>query len=106
MDSYIRKIREESPTLNEVVFLNHASRGPLHGKTLNAAYNYLEKWKLFDFRESKDILLGTREKFASLINASKEEVIFTPDVTHGSKLVANMMDYDKDSITFAYGMIM
>ena len=102
MDSYIRKIREESPTLNEVVFLNHASRGPLHGKTLNAAYNYLEIWKLFDFRESKDILLGTREKFASLINASKEEVIFTPDVTHGSKLVANMMDYDKDSNIVCY----
>ena len=102
MDSYISKIREESPTLNEIVFLNHASRGPLHGRTMEAAHSYLEKWKFFDFTECKDVLLGAREKFAKLINASKEEVTFSPDVTHGSKLVASMMNYDKNSNIVCY----
>ena len=102
MDSYISKIREDSPTLNEVVFLNHASRAPLHGRTMEAVNRYLEKWKFFDFSDNRDVRLGAREKFAKLINATKEEVTFSPDVTHGSKLVASMMNYDKNSNIVCY----
>jgi len=32
MDSYITKIREESPTFQKHIYLNHASTGPLHAR--------------------------------------------------------------------------
>ena len=73
VDNYIQKIREESPTLQKKTFLNHASRGPLHGITREAIAEYCAYWGEFDFEESNKVFQEARGKFAKLINAKEEE---------------------------------
>ncbi len=102
MDSYIEKIRSESPTLNELIYLNHASTGPLHGRTARAITNFMDCWKKSDFTEPREARDKIRKQFGELINASPEEITFTPDVTHGSKIAANVLNYDKDSNIVCY----
>ncbi len=102
MDSYIQKIREDSPTLNQSIYLNHASTGPLHGRTAEALRKYTEFWEKSDFEEPSIVRENIREQFAQLINGSKEEITFTPDVTHGTKIAVNLMNYDKDSNIVCY----
>ena len=102
MDPYILKIREESPTLQKSIYLNHASTGPLHGRTADAVRKYAEFWANSDFEEASTTREYIREQFAQLINGSKEEITFTPDVTHGTKIAVNLMNYDKDSNIVCY----
>ena len=102
MDSYIQKIREESPTLNKSIYLNHASTGPLHGRTAEALRKYAEFWENSDFEEASTVRENIKEQFAKLINGSKEELTFTPDVTHGTKIAVNLMNYDKHSNIVCY----
>lgn len=102
MDGYIEKLREDSPTLKELTFLNHASTGPLHGRTLNAMHEYLDFWKKFDFTEARNKKEESRAIFAKLINAKKEEITFTSDVTQGTNIALNVMNYDKKSNIVCY----
>lgn len=102
LDNYIQKIREESPTLQKKIFLNHASRGPLHGKTQSAIRNYEKYWGEFDFEESNKIYELSKEKFSKLINATEKEIVFTPDVSAGSRLAANMIQYEANSNIVCY----
>ena len=102
MDSYVEKIRSESPTLNKLIYLNHASTGPLHGRTATALTNYIDNWAKSDFTEPREAREKIRKQFAELINSSPEEITFTPDVTHGSKIAANVLDYDKNSNIVCY----
>jgi len=102
MDTYIQKIRDESPTLQQKTFLNHASRGPLHGRTKQAVLEYLSRWEEWNFKECRNMFDRVREQFGQLINAKKEEIAFIPDVSHGSKLAASMLKYDKNSNIVCY----
>ena len=102
MDSYVEKIRVESPTLNELTYLNHASTGPLHGRTAKALTNYVNFWKIANYKEPSESKVNVRKQFAKIINASPEEITFTPDVTHGSKIAANVLNYNKDSNIVCY----
>ncbi len=102
VDNFIQKIRSESPTLQKKTFLNHASRGPLHGITQQAIKEYSDFWGEFDFEESNKVFQEARGKFGKLINASEEEIVFTRDVTSGSRLAANMIDYDNKSNIVCY----
>ena len=102
VDNFILKIREESPTLQKKTFLNHASRGPLHGITQRAIKEYSDYWGEFNFEESNKVFLEARRKFAKLINAKEEEVVFTRDVTAGSRLAANLLEYDDKSNIVCY----
>ncbi len=102
VDNFIQRIREESPTLQKMIFLNHASRCPLHGKTQEAIKKYSEHWGDFDFEGSNDVFKESRSKFGKLINATEDEIVFTPDVTAGSRLAANMVNYDKKSNIVCY----
>ncbi|MCE7741927.1 MAG: aminotransferase class V-fold PLP-dependent enzyme [Candidatus Heimdallarchaeota archaeon] len=102
VDNFIQNIREESPTLQKKIFLNHASRGPLHGITQKAIQEYSEYWGEFDFEESNKVFQEARGKFGKLINAKEEEIVFTRDVTSGSRLAANMINYDDKSNIVCY----
>ncbi|MHA1482265.1 MAG: aminotransferase class V-fold PLP-dependent enzyme [Candidatus Heimdallarchaeaceae archaeon] len=102
MDSYINKIREESPTFQSHIYLNHASTGPLHGKTAEALKKYTTHWAETDFKEVNEACNNVKSQFAQLINATAEEIVFTPDVTHGTKLAVNMLEYDKRSNIVCY----
>ena len=102
MDGYIEKLREDSPTLKELTFLNHASTGPLHGRTSKAMHEYLDFWKKFDFTEAKNKKEESRALFAKLTNAKKEEITFTSDVTQGTNIALNVMNYDKNSNIVCY----
>ncbi|MCG3216746.1 MAG: aminotransferase class V-fold PLP-dependent enzyme [Candidatus Heimdallarchaeota archaeon] len=102
MDSFVEQIRNDSPTLKELNYLNHASTGPLHGRTADALQNYLNCWTLIDYTEPCEAREDVRNQFAQVINASSEEITFTPDVTHGSKIAANILDYDEDSNIVCY----
>ncbi len=102
MDSYIRKIREESPTFKKHIYLNHASTGPLHGKTAEALKKFSTHWAESDFEEVYIACEEVKSQFAKLINATAEEIVFTPDVTHGTKLAVNMLKYDKESNIVCY----
>jgi len=99
---HIQRIREESPTMAKRTFLNHAARGPLHGKTVEAIQHYTKCWGEFDFEESDQKKKDSRVQFGKLINASEEEILFTPDVTAGSRLAANLINYEKDSNIVCY----
>ncbi|MHA1116310.1 MAG: aminotransferase class V-fold PLP-dependent enzyme [Candidatus Heimdallarchaeaceae archaeon] len=101
-DKYIEQIREDSPTLNQVAFLNHASTAPLHGRTQQAFYDYLNQWSKYNFTESREKSQLAREEFAKLIGASKEEILFTSDVTQGTNLAVHMLDYDEKSNIVCY----
>ena len=101
-DNYIQKIREESPTLQKKTFLNHASRGPLHGITQQAIQEYTAYWGEFDFDESNKVFQEARGKFGKLINAKEEEIVFTRDVASGSRLAANLIEYDEKSNVVCY----
>ena len=92
--NYIHSIREDSPTIAKRTFLNHAARGPLHGKTAEAIHHYTKCWGEFDFEESKQKKKDSRVQFSKLINASEEEILFTPDVTAGSRLATNLINYE------------
>jgi len=102
MDSYIEKIRIESPTLNELTYLNHASTGPLHGRTAKALTKYIDDWKNADFVEPSEARDNIRKQYAQIINANSEEITLTPDVTHGSKIAVNVLNYDKNSNIVCY----
>ncbi|MHA1302869.1 MAG: aminotransferase class V-fold PLP-dependent enzyme [Candidatus Heimdallarchaeaceae archaeon] len=102
MDSYIEKIRAESPTLSKMVFMNHASTCPLHKRTKVAMNDYLEQWGKFDFTKSIELKEESREELAKLINATKEEITFTPDVTQGTNLALHMLKYDENSNVVCY----
>ncbi|UJG44120.1 MAG: aminotransferase class V-fold PLP-dependent enzyme [Candidatus Heimdallarchaeum endolithica] len=101
-EKYIDQIRANSPTLNQVTFLNHASTAPLHGRTQQAFHDYLNQWSKYDFAESKEKSQLAREEFAKLIGASKEEILFTSDVTQGTNLAVHMLDYDEKSNIVCY----
>lgn len=102
MDSYIKKIREESPTFQNHIYLNHASTGPLHGKTAEAMQKFSTHWAETDFEKVNIDCQNVKKQFAQLINATTEEIVFTPDVTHGTKLAVNMIKYEKNSNVVCY----
>ncbi len=102
MDNYIEKIRSESPTLQSKTFLNHASRGPLHGITKEALFNYANFWQEFNFEEAITIGEKSRESFAKLIKAKKEEVTYTANVTTGTTIALNCLDYEKNCNIVCY----
>jgi len=102
VDNFIEKIRAESPTLQKKTFMNHASRGPLHGITQKAIQEYTECWGEFNFEETNKVFQDARGKFGKLINAAEDEIVFTRDVTSGSRLAANMIDYDAKSNVVCY----
>ncbi len=99
---YIAKVREESPTIQKKTFLNHAARCPLHGRVAEAIDKYKECWGKFDFEETNQKKQDAIVKFSQLINASEDEILFTPDVTAGSRLAANLIEYDKNSNIVCY----
>ncbi len=102
MDSYVRKIREESPTFKSHIYLNHASTGPLHGRTAEALKEFSVHWGETDFEEVDVACKNVKSQFAQLINATADEVVFTPDVTHGTKLAVSMQEYDEKSNIVCY----
>jgi len=102
MDSYVNKIREESPTLQGNIYLNHASTGPLHGLTSEALKKFSTYWAESDFEEVNVACKNVKCQFAQLINATADEIVFTPDVTHGTKLAVNMLKYDEKSNIVCY----
>ena len=102
MDSYIKKLREESPSFRSHIYLNHASSGPLHGRTAKALQKFSTHWAETDFEDVTVACQNVKSKFAQLINATSEEIVFTPDVTHGTKLAVNMLEYDKKSNIVCY----
>ncbi|MBY9000833.1 MAG: aminotransferase class V-fold PLP-dependent enzyme [Candidatus Heimdallarchaeota archaeon] len=102
MDSYIEKIREESPTFKNHIYLNHASTGPLHGRTAEALKIFSTLWAETNFEEVDIACKNVKSQFAQLINATAEEIVFTPDVTHGTKLAVNMLEYDEKSNIVCY----
>ncbi|MHA1419637.1 MAG: aminotransferase class V-fold PLP-dependent enzyme [Candidatus Heimdallarchaeaceae archaeon] len=102
MDSYIKKIREESPTFQNHIYLNHASTGPLHGETAEAMQKFSTHWAETDFEKVNIDCQNVKKQFAQLINATTEEIVFTPDVTHGTKLAVNMIKYEKNSNVVCY----
>lgn len=102
MDSYVRKIREESPTFQTHIYLNHASSGPLHGLTSEALKKFSTYWAESDFEEVFLACKNVKSQFAQLINVTADEIVFTPDVTHGTKLAVNMLEYDEKSNIVCY----
>lgn len=100
--SLIEEIRETSPTLKKYIFLNHASRAPLLDATKKAIERYMSCWEEFDFSPADNAMMEARENFAKLINATKEELAFIPNVIHGTKIAVNMLNYEKGDNIVCY----
>lgn len=83
----LSKYRKEFPFTNKVLFLNHASFGPLPKRSWNAAQEYykylrLEKTENID-RESFKKLDEIRGLIANMIHAKPGEVAFIPNTSYG-----------------------
>ena len=92
----LSKYRGEFPFTNKVIFLNHASFGPLPQRSWNATQEYyqylrLEKTENIDaesFRKLDEI----RVLIANMIHAKRGEIAFIPNTTYGLNVAAWGLD--------------
>jgi len=95
----LSKYRKEFPFTKEIVFLNHASFGPLPEKSWRATeeyYKYLRLKNMADAdKEAFQILDNTRKLIADFIKASPEEIAFVPNTSYGLNVSAWGLDLKK-----------
>ncbi|MCJ7578489.1 MAG: aminotransferase class V-fold PLP-dependent enzyme [candidate division Zixibacteria bacterium] len=92
----LSKYRKEFPFTKEIVFLNHASFGPLPEKSWRATeeyYKYLRLKNMADAdKEAFQILDNTRKLIADFIKANPEEVAFVTNTSYGLNVAAGGLD--------------
>ncbi|KPL04395.1 MAG: hypothetical protein AMJ90_00755 [candidate division Zixibacteria bacterium SM23_73_2] len=97
----LKKIRDEFPfTKNNIIFLNHASFGPIPQCTLKAKLEYLKYASLQKTQNIDqmcfDILDDTRKKAAKLINAKTEEIGYSFNTSYGLNFAVWGLDLKPD----------
>ncbi len=90
------QIREQIPTSEKYIYLNHAACSPLPTPVLNVQKQYLEGRALeaeVFFDSWVDHTEKTRKLVAEFINAQPEEIALLKNTSEGINLAANMLDY-------------
>jgi cysteine desulfurase/selenocysteine lyase len=88
-------IRELFPVTQEKIYLDTAYVSPYALPVIQASQQYLEDRKAGNSGRVEDwmgVLQTAREKLASIIGASRDEIALTTNTTEGTNIVANMLD--------------
>lgn len=95
----VHKIRSlEFPATKNLIYLNNAATGLVPKSAIIALKNALELiesaryWKIY-YEKIKEV----KEKFATLIGASKEEIAIVENTSLGINLIANSLKYNSGS---------
>jgi selenocysteine lyase/cysteine desulfurase len=90
------KYRKEFPFTKEIVFLNHASFGPMPEKSWKATEEYYKGLRLKkmpdDDKEAFQKLDNIRKLIAKMIKAKSEEIAFVPNTSYGLNVSAWGLD--------------
>lgn len=88
----LMKYRKEFPFTKEIVFLNHASFGPMPEASWKATQEYYKGLRLEkiadDDREAFGILDNIRRQIAKMIKAKTEEIAFVSNTSYGLNVAA------------------
>lgn len=93
----IKRIRNDFPALNKMLFFASAGVGPLPRAALVAMQKYTKGMRI-DFAKKaweEDPWCEARELAARLIHASPEEIVLTPSTSTGINLLAGSLDWKK-----------
>ncbi len=91
----IQEVRKKFPVTRSKVFLNHSAYSPLPQPVVDVMNKYNEELSRFEIDEP-EYSLG-QESFAKLIGADRDEIALVQNTSTGLNIVANMVDYPKDS---------
>ena len=92
----IERYRDEFPVLDEAIYFNHASTGPLPRRTAKAMQGMLEGQMLhggLDWRDWNAAVQEAREAAARLLNADPLDIALTKNTSEGLSFVANGLDW-------------
>lgn len=96
----LAQVRAEIPALDDVIYLNTGTFGPLPrvvAQVVRDAYEKIEAHGTFTPTIFQDLELAgfetTRQKAAALLNASREEIALTRNVSDGINIVAHGIDW-------------
>jgi selenocysteine lyase/cysteine desulfurase len=92
----IARYRAQIPILAHTIPLNNCSQAPLTHITRDAAERYLESWNTrgMDWDAWMGEVEAARRAFASLINASPDEVGIVTSVSHAASAIATSLRFD------------
>lgn len=95
----VGKVRELFPIVKSHVYLNNASTSPCSIPVRNTMERALKQWteEAEVYQDWMDELQVTKDLFAKLINAKKDELAGIPNTSTGLSHVANMLPYKKGS---------
>ena len=93
----LARYRAQIPILAHSVPLNNCSQAPLTYVTRAAAERYLESWNTrgMDWDAWMQEVEAGRRAFASLINASRDEVGIVTSVSHAASIIATSLRFDE-----------
>lgn len=83
-------IRQALPALNDITYMNSGTEGIMAEPVLKAYFDVLghfERYGYYDRRRIADEMVRARERLASVVNASVEEVCVTRSGTDGVSIV-------------------
>lgn len=92
----IAQYRAQIPILERFIPLNNCSQAPLTSVTRAAAEQYLESWNSrgMDWDAWMQEVEAGRRTFASLINASPDEIGVVNSVSHAASAIATALDFE------------
>lgn len=92
----IDALRSRIPLLEHLVPLNNCSQAPLTATTRAAADRYMESWATrgMDWEAWMSEVEACRRAFASMINASSEEIGVVSSVSHATSAIATALRFD------------
>lgn len=90
------KLRSDFPHTKNMTYLDNAGIVPTPLPVVRDMQQFMERYNQGEFLRHLDylyeVLDGTRKLFASMINASKEEVALTSHTSEGINIIANMLN--------------
>ncbi len=103
----LKKARANFGLNSDIVYLNHASRGPLPLPARKAYDDFLDDWQKTAHNhdvESFQILGGLKSKLAGLINAPPERIALSHNTTFGFNIITGGYPWKKgDNVVLSDG---
>ncbi|EKE04536.1 MAG: aminotransferase, class V [uncultured bacterium] len=94
----IAKIRKNFPTVNNLIYLDHAAVAPIHLQTRNILDKYINHFLnegIRDYTIWFQKIEQIRKDFAKFIGAQDTEIAFIKNTSAGISILANGIDFQK-----------
>ncbi|MCH8109630.1 MAG: aminotransferase class V-fold PLP-dependent enzyme, partial [Chloroflexi bacterium] len=93
------KIRSQFPTLDRKIYLNSCSLGLLSNRSRDAMNRYMDLWTEYGaaawYSEWGAEIGALRQEFATLINASPDEIAIMPNISSTLAAISSSLDFSE-----------